>query len=361
MTLPAAIEKPRRKLIEAMAERYGLDAESFKAAVVKSAMPVGFDVAELATCLVVADKYDLDPFTKQIYFMKTKGGTIQPIVSVDGWAHIVNRNPAHNGMDFVDNFDAEGRLISITCRIYRKDRDKPVEVTEYMEECAKGGGPAWQKTPARMLRHRAMIQCARYAYGIAGVMEPDEFNQWQASEPVDVTPRKSSAAAKRDGTSVTTFNEIRAAIVAAVDTQELREIRRTHNDFWNEAPRAWARLMDDDYDLRMSDLGAKVENATVIDEIPEFPAIATGAVGAVETTVASETEPATQEIADDERTMLANDFLAGLDAVETGEALVEYLDGVEEIMRLMDKVRQAKIDLAIKKARKRVSTKKQPA
>ncbi len=37
-----------------------------------------------------------------------------------------------------------------------------------------------------MLRHRALIQCARLAFGFAGIMDPDEYQTWQ--ETVDVTP-----------------------------------------------------------------------------------------------------------------------------------------------------------------------------
>ena len=123
----------RPKLITVMAERAGLDPYVFRDAVAKVAMPTGFSREEFAACLMVAHKYDLDPFTKQIYFMKTKGGTIQPIVSVDGWAHILNRHPEHDGMTFRDALDDKGKLVSITCSIRRKDRSHPIEVTEYLD------------------------------------------------------------------------------------------------------------------------------------------------------------------------------------------------------------------------------------
>ncbi|EKJ46221.1 phage recombination protein Bet, partial [Escherichia coli EC1869] len=34
-------------------------------------------------------------------------------------------------------------------------------------------GP-WQSHPKRMLRHKAMIQCARLAFGFAGIYDKDE-------------------------------------------------------------------------------------------------------------------------------------------------------------------------------------------
>jgi hypothetical protein len=38
-----------------------------------------------------------------------------------------------------------------------------------------------------MLRHKALIQCARYAFGFGGIVDPDE-----AERMVDVTPRDNS-------------------------------------------------------------------------------------------------------------------------------------------------------------------------
>jgi hypothetical protein len=51
------------------------------------------------------------------------------------------------------------------CTIYRTDRIKPIEVKEYFTEM-KTEHAAWQQMPRRMLRHRAMQQCARLAFGI---------------------------------------------------------------------------------------------------------------------------------------------------------------------------------------------------
>ena len=51
------------------------------------------------------------------------------------------------------------------CAIYRTDRVKPIEVKEYFAEM-KTEHIAWQQMPRRMLRHRAMQQCARLAFGI---------------------------------------------------------------------------------------------------------------------------------------------------------------------------------------------------
>ncbi|EJN6394922.1 recombinase RecT, partial [Salmonella enterica] len=60
-----------------------------------------------------------------------------------------------------------------TCKIYRKDRSHPTVVTEYMDECKRNTQP-WQSHPTRMLRHKTLIQCARLAFGFAGIFDQDE-------------------------------------------------------------------------------------------------------------------------------------------------------------------------------------------
>ena len=76
-------------------------------------------------------------------------------------------------MEFRDTLDGSGNLRAVTCRIYRKDRTHPVEMTEYMDECKRNTDP-WRQWPNRMLRHKATIQAARYAFGFSGIADPDD-------------------------------------------------------------------------------------------------------------------------------------------------------------------------------------------
>jgi len=123
--------------------------------------------AQMSALLIVANQYGLNPWTKEIYAFPDKGGIV-PVVGVDGWSRIINGNPAFDGMDFIQDDE------SCTCRIYRKDRSHPVAVTEYMSECKRANVGPWQSHPKRMLRHKAMIQCARLAFGFAGIYDQDE-------------------------------------------------------------------------------------------------------------------------------------------------------------------------------------------
>lgn len=197
----ALVETSARQLsvIGDMADRFGMDKRAFEATLMATVMPShGKDVSQeqVAAFLLVAKKYALNPFTKEIYAFPAKGGGIQPIVSIDGWLKIINDHPQFDGMEFDDKFDGEEALTAVTCRIFRKDRGRPVEVTEYMAECKRPTEP-WQKWPARMLRHKAAIQAARYAFGFSGIMEPDEAERMDSvvAKAAVVMPRAKSERA----------------------------------------------------------------------------------------------------------------------------------------------------------------------
>lgn len=158
----------------ALASHYGMDVTAFERVVMQTLMPSGTTPSKehVAAFLLVAREHKLNPFTKEIFAFPAKGA-IQAVVSVDGWMKLINSHPDFDGMSFKDTFDAEGRLLAVTCCMHRKGRSHPVEVTEYMSEC-KRATDTWRQWPARMLRHKAAIQAARYAFSFAGIMEPDE-------------------------------------------------------------------------------------------------------------------------------------------------------------------------------------------
>lgn len=124
--------------------------------------------AQMTALLIVANQYGLNPWTKEIYAFPDKNNGIVPVVGVDGWSRIMNEHPQFDGMEFSQNDD------TCTCTIYRKDRSRPVVVTEYLSECKRPNVGPWQSHPKRMLRHKAMIQCARLAFGFGGIYDQDE-------------------------------------------------------------------------------------------------------------------------------------------------------------------------------------------
>jgi len=146
--------------------------------------------AQMTALMIVANQYGLNPWTKEIYAFPDRQNGIVPVVGVDGWSRIINDHPQFDGMDF----DQDGE--SCTCAIYRKDRTRPTRVTEYLGECRRDTAP-WKSHPRRMLRHKAMIQCARLAFGYGGIFDQDEAERiverdMGRAEVVDITPLSAS-------------------------------------------------------------------------------------------------------------------------------------------------------------------------
>lgn len=164
--------RPRQSALEALAGRLNVSASTLTSTL-KNTVFKGASNEEFVSLVIVANAYNLNPMLKEIFAFPAKGGGIIPVVSVDGWIRIVNEHPQFDGIEFNDIVDEKGNLYAIESVIYRRDRSRPIKVTEYMDEC-KGTGPAWQKTPKRMLRHRALIQGGRVAFGFSGIYVEDE-------------------------------------------------------------------------------------------------------------------------------------------------------------------------------------------
>lgn len=144
--------------------------------------------AELAIVSGVAAKYQLNPLVKEMAAF-VSGGKLQVMVMIDGWYKMVNRQPEFDGVEFEDKFDGD-KIVAVTCKMYLRNRSRPVSVTEYFEECNDPKSSVWKKWPARMLRHKAYIQAARMAFGISEVIDDDEAQRTQSNEPTerDITP-----------------------------------------------------------------------------------------------------------------------------------------------------------------------------
>lgn len=212
MSNVAIIEQRKRSLIDTMSAGYSMDPAAFARTVKATCMPPNSTDEDFAAFLLVAHQHKLNPVTREIYAFPKKGGGVQPIVGIDGWMTLINSHPGFDGMEFDDNTDSKGNIASITCRIYRKDRQRPVVVTEYMEECKRPTEP-WQKWPARMLRHKAAIQASRYAFGFAGIIDQDE-----AERSPDVITGNAVAPAPTEAIRVTTSEgETVDAVAETVD------------------------------------------------------------------------------------------------------------------------------------------------
>jgi phage recombination protein Bet len=166
-----------QKLVGRLAEKFGVSADALLGCLRDTAFKQGKDEAplsdtELAAALTIAERYDLDPFAKEIYVFRSKGKLLIT-VPIDGWLKIINRQMSYEGAKFTYTFDEKGGPESVTCELFRSDRKLPTIVTEFFCECKRGTDP-WGSHPRRMLRHKALIQAARYAFGLSGIVDDDE-------------------------------------------------------------------------------------------------------------------------------------------------------------------------------------------
>lgn len=180
-TLPSA-----PSLVTKIAGRYGVDANkllgTLKATAFRQKEGVQISNEQMMALLVVADQYQLNPFTKEIYAFEDRGAIV-PIVSVDGWSRIINSHQNLDGIEFRYSENVVtppgGKPCPEWCEavIHHKDRSRPTVVREYLDEVYRAptrfSGP-WQTHTKRFLRHKALIQAARVAFGFSGIYDQDE-------------------------------------------------------------------------------------------------------------------------------------------------------------------------------------------
>lgn len=216
--------------------------------------------AELAIVTGVCATYGLNPLVKECAAF-VSGGKLSVVVMVDGWYKMVNRRPEFDGVEFDDKFDDKGVLVSITCRMFIKGRERPVCVTEYMAECRDPKSSVWTKWPARMLRHKAYIQCARMAFGISEVIDDDEAsritaNSQSGSREKDITP----------ATKAIDWDAIKADMAECGDEASLNAVcielrsRLEADGQWAQA-KATCILMKSEHQARIQSYAAQADAA----------------------------------------------------------------------------------------------------
>ena len=202
--------------------RSGLSYDSFVRLLIQSALSrlTIWSQADLERLLMLSERLGLDPLNNEIYATEVapesgKKARIVFVVGVDGWGKIINSHPQFDGMKFVESAPGDDELpLYIECTIYRKDRRVATAIREYMYEANTGQG-AWLTHPRRMLRHKAMVQCARACFGLGGVYEPDEAERVSSALLTEANRRSQTARASSTG-------PISRAVVKPLGTGQLK-------------------------------------------------------------------------------------------------------------------------------------------
>lgn len=192
-----------RGLMATMSARFGIEPEKFKHTLKMTAFKQPKDGSEVSdeqmmALMVVAEQFKLNPFTKEIYAFPTKGGGIVPMIGFDGWIRMINEHPMMRDIEIIQApAGTEKDDYYVTVNIWRKDRQRPVTITEYYRENYRDT-PPWHDMPMRMTRNRALIQCGRVAFGFGGAFDPDD------ADKVVMTVNAEESRDKQIGKPVTT-------------------------------------------------------------------------------------------------------------------------------------------------------------
>lgn len=199
---PAQADVMQSALLDRAVARSGLSRDSFVRAIISTAFGrmVAWSQLDVERVLIAAERLGLDPALGEIFAVPRElpsdsvpgsacmaNRPAELVLSVDGWCRVINSHPHFDGISFAESATSvDGMPEFIECTIYRKDRGTATSIREYMCEANTGTG-AWVTHPRRMLRHKAMVQCARVCFGLGGVMELDEATRAHATRSAGVT------------------------------------------------------------------------------------------------------------------------------------------------------------------------------
>ena len=156
--------------------------------------------AEVAAFVAVCEQMGLNPILGEVYAMRDQSGTLRPVPSIDGWVRVIRSQPDFRGSEFHEHRDEENQLVAITCTIHVDGWQTPCRITEYLRECRRKTQP-WNDMPTRMLRHRALIQCGRVAFGL-GLSDVEDVRNDPHDDAAPATAASitnTASAPKRDG------------------------------------------------------------------------------------------------------------------------------------------------------------------
>ena len=149
----------------------------------------GATEAEFQMFLEFCKSTGLNPFKKEIWFIKTGAG-VQMMTGINGFLTIANNHPQFDGMT-VKIDEQDGKLVSATCTVYRKDRKYPSEATVYYSEYAKNS-PIWRTMPRMMLQKVAKSVALREAFPqeLGGMYTQEEMPAEYSIEVSNSKPKK---------------------------------------------------------------------------------------------------------------------------------------------------------------------------
>lgn len=160
-------------LISRAQQRSGLSYETFVRSITENAFRsiVVWSESDLERLLVACEALQLSPVGREIFAIKgpDQGSGLRFAIGLEGWLRLMDQHPTFDGMCFTESEELEDGVPSwIECTIFRKDRRVAMSAKEYLSEARRTEG-AWLTHPRRMLRHKALVQCARLTFALPSV------------------------------------------------------------------------------------------------------------------------------------------------------------------------------------------------
>jgi len=149
----------------------------------KDTVAIGATDAELAMFSGLCEATGLNPFKKEVWFIKTKGYTkkdgtvvaprVQIMTGINGFLAIANKHPMFDGMECEIKRDKDGYITSAIAKVYRKDRKYPSVFealwSEYYIPNTYGNKGVWETKGSVMIAKCAKSMALREAF-------PQELN-----------------------------------------------------------------------------------------------------------------------------------------------------------------------------------------
>lgn len=216
-----------------------------KLSLVRNMFASGCTDNEFAVFLELANKYQLDPFARQIWAVKYGNKPAQIFAGRDGFLNIAHRSGKFDGFgepEFI--YDSKGEVTAVKATVYRKDISHPFIQYAWMKEDNLKQG-VWLTRPNTMLLKVAETRALRHAFSISGLYSEDEFKDSQPQEPkeyidVEATPAPEPAAPAEPQPTpkhVYTEEQVQAAINtmkdSGMDTAGLMEKAKLPDGLYN--------------------------------------------------------------------------------------------------------------------------------
>lgn len=160
---------------------------------------------ELKLFLQICNRTGLDPFARQIFFVK-RGGVGQTTLSIDGFRLVAERTGRYEGQlgpfwcgsdgEWKDVWIANEPPVAAKVGVFRSNFREPLYAVANFS-AYNAGSPIWRKMPALMLAKCAESLALRRAFPmeLSGLYTTDEMEQAQADAPVE-RPAQPTAPAK---------------------------------------------------------------------------------------------------------------------------------------------------------------------